>query len=175
MSELLLGCGNRREKVVVMKGTPKVFMDLTTCDMDPAAKPDIVHDLNVTPWPFASDAYDEVHAYEVMEHIGQQGDWRAFFAHFGEIWRILKPGGLFCATVPMWTSPWAWGDPGHTRVIPRHSLVFLQQKVYELSVGSTAMTDYRHTWKGDFDILAIEEGDISKDQHLFGFILKAIK
>ena len=29
--------------------------------------------------PFGDDAFDEIHAYEVLEHTGRQGDWRFFF------------------------------------------------------------------------------------------------
>ena len=169
MSELLLGSGNSRVKKVRFAEIPVAFTDVTTVDIDPTANPDYVHDLNVTPWPFADNSFDEVCAFEVLEHLGQQGDYKAFFAHFYEIWRVLKPGGYLIATVPMWDSMWTWGDPGHTRVITRGSLVFLNQKEYS-QVGETAMTDYRSVWKGDFETMALEEkGDT------FAFVLRARK
>src|SRR3546814_9594459 len=88
-------------------------------DHDPNCGADIVHDLDVMPWPVESDVFDEVHAYEVLEHLGSQGDFRSFFAHFGEIYRALKDGGILFATVPAWDSVWAWADPSHRRVIAR--------------------------------------------------------
>jgi len=167
--ELLIGCGNSREKKVNGSWTTSDWSDLTTLDVDPETKPNVVHDLNVIPYPFADNAFDEIHAYEVLEHCGGQGDWRFFFAQFSEFWRILKPDGLFVATVPMWDSPWAWGDPGHTRVITKGSLIFLDQREYA-QIGKTAMTDYRPWWKGSFEgFAAIEKEDT------FGFILKARK
>ena len=30
---------------------------------------DVVHDLNSMPWPFGNDTFDEVHAYDVIEHL----------------------------------------------------------------------------------------------------------
>jgi hypothetical protein len=69
----------------------------------------------------------------------------------------------------MWDSPWAWGDPGHTRVITRGSLIFLDQREY-IQVGETPITDYRPFYKADFEIMSLMESE-----HMFGFILKAIK
>jgi len=161
--QLLLGCGISREKKLRVPGTPLEFQDLTTVDFNPDVKPDVLHDLNITPWPFADNSYDEIHAYEVLEHLGQQGDYESFFATFEEIYRILKPGGFLLATTPRWDSVWAWGDPGHTRIISEGSLVFLDQTRY----GRPPMTDYRGIYKGD---LRVEE--IAKTDHHLLFILK---
>lgn len=167
--ELLIGCGNSREKKVHGSWGPSEWSNLTTLDIDPSTKPDVVHDLDVLPYPFEDNSFDEIHAYEVLEHCGRQGDWKFFFAQFYEFWRILKPGALFVGTIPMWNSPWAWGDPGHTRVITKGSLIFLDQREYA-QIGETAMTDYRPWWKGDFQGFASIE-----KEHQFGFILRAIK
>lgn len=168
--DLLLGCGNSRDRLLSGPDGRKEWQDLVTMDQDPNCGADIVHDLDATPWPFDSGEFDEVHAYEVLEHFGQQGDWRAFFRHFGEIWRVLKPGGLLIATVPDWRSEWAWGDPSHTRVITPGTLLFLSQKEYSQRVGRGPMTDFRHTWTGDFDILGSRA-----DGNAHAFILQAVK
>lgn len=170
MSELLIGCGNDRRKQIRHGDIEKDWTDLVTLDIDPACGADVIHDLNVTPYPFKDGQFAEIHAYEVLEHFGRQGDWRGFFEQFGELWRILKPDGLLCATVPMWDSPWAWGDPGHVRVITPGTLHFLSQAAYEAEVGVTTFTDYRHVWRGNFECVAVNE-----TEHRFGFILKAIK
>lgn len=170
MTDLLIGCGNDRRKKVTIPLIKTEWSYLTTLDIDPSTKPDIVHDLNVLPYPFADNQFDEIHAYEVLEHCGRQGDWRFFFDQFTEFWRILKPNGYFVATVPMWDSKWTWGDPGHTRVINEGSLIFLSQSEYEKQVGKTAMTDYRHWFKADFEIVSIAE-----HVDTFAFFLRAIK
>lgn len=167
--ELLIGCGNSRAKKVNGSWTLPDWANLTTLDFDPLTKPDVVHDLNVLPYPFEDNTFDEIHAMEVLEHCGRQGDWQFFFAQFYEFWRILKPGGYFVATVPAWDSPWAWGDPSHTRVITKGSLIFLDQREYG-QIGKTPMTDFRHVWKGDFlPFAAVEK------EETFGFILQANK
>lgn len=168
--ELLMGCGNDRRKKVTFPSIPKDWCQLVTVDWDENCNPDIVHDLNIVPYPFPDNYFDEVHAYEILEHLGQQGDYRAFFNQFSDIWRILKPNGYLVATVPCWDGQWAWGDPGHRRIINEGSLVFLSQKEYKKQVGRTAMADYRFCYEADFEILmASERGD------MFGFVLQAIK
>ncbi len=46
--------------------------------------------------PFADGSFDKVIAAEVLEHLPQ--DDRAM----GELFRVLKPGGLIAVTVPRW-------------------------------------------------------------------------
>lgn len=168
--ELLIGCGNNRSKKVRHGDLSEDWKNLTTLDIDPDSKPDVLHDLNVLPYPFGDNEFDEIHAYDTLEHFGRQGDWRGFFAQFSEFYRILKPDGVLIATVPMWDSPWAWGDPGHTRVITRGSVLFLDQKFYEDEVGKTNLTDYRHVYQGCLRLVAENEME-----HQYGFILQAIK
>lgn len=166
--ELLLGCGRSRDKRIKVNGS-STWGNLTTLDINPDHNPDIVWDLNDTGFPFGQNSFDEIHAYEVLEHCGSQGDYEFFFRQFTDFWRILKPGGILAATVPAMSSPWLWGDPSHTRCINREQLTFLHQPAYE-QVGKTAMSDFRHIYKADFDIeMAKNQGDT------FVFILKAVK
>jgi SAM-dependent methyltransferase len=168
-AQLLVGCGNGRKRLISVDGTLNDFDNLVTLDMNPACDPDYVWDLRHLPYPFKDSQFSEVHAYEVLEHIGAQGDYKTFFAQFDEFWRILKPDGLMFVTVPMWDSVWAWGDPGHTRVINVGTITFLSRKMYD-NVGSSPMSDYRNDFVGDFQVLSIDE---STDR--FMFVLKALK
>ncbi len=160
--ELLIGCGSERTKRLNIAGHEE-WEGLVTLDINPDHKPDVVWNLEQTSLPFPTDDFDEIHAYEVLEHTGQQGDWRFFFDQWSEFWRILKPGGLFFATVPMWNSQWAWGDPSHKRVITWGNLAFLNQDQYRENVGRTPMSDFRFCYKADFTIgFAREEGETFK-------------
>jgi len=128
------------------------FEDIWTIDIDPEAKPKITWDLETSEtfagrknliWPVPNGFFDEVHAYELLEHLGRMGDYEFFFALWRKIWEVLKPGGVVCATTPWWESSWAWGDPGHRVVYSPALLIYLDQDNYLAQVGHTAMTDYR--------------------------------
>jgi SAM-dependent methyltransferase len=169
-SELLIGCGLRRNKMI--PNGRNAWSNLTTLDMSEAHKPDVVYDLEKLPLPFPDNSFDEIHAYDVMEHVGKQGDWRFFFAQWQDFWRLLKPDGLFCGISPHWSSPWAWGDPGHTRVISSESFVFLDQSEYQRQVGSTPMTDYRFCYQAD---LRLQWAHVDEEKQQLYYVLRAIK
>jgi SAM-dependent methyltransferase len=180
--ELLLGCGYARDKRLGKPGTALEWKNLTTLDRYLKCNPDFVCDLDSLPWKYSDknghfdrrlpeNYFDEVHAYEVMEHIGRQGDEYSFFGHFFEIWRTLKPGGHFFATVPSRMSPWAWGDPSHKRLIQPESLCFLDRaNVAANRKRGTTMTDFRGIWFGDFIVRASTDDTAS---HIF--CLEAVK
>ena len=172
---LILGAGHTARKrlnttlhnIVTVTDSPDVTV---TVDIEAETKPDIVHDLECLPWPLHDNDFNEVHAYEILEHFGRQGDYQAFFAHFGELWRVLQPNGRLYASVPCHDSIWTFGDPGHTRVLNSGSLVFLVRANYAAQLGKTAMSDYRRYLVGDW---AIEYQRIIGES--FCFVLKAIK
>lgn len=181
---LLLGAGSSRKRMVCVNDKwDWVGQELITLDIESSHRTDVVWDLNNIPWsrprlwfktlfakPFEGSSFEEIHAYQLLEHLGSQGDAKSFFDVFYEAWRLLEPGGHFVGTTPMWNSMWALGDPGHRRVINRGSLVFLSQMEYDLQVGTTPMADYRSLWKGDFETVSYDESNEN-----FAFILKAIK
>lgn len=168
MSELLIGCGSNRTKKLVYGGRAE-WSGLTTLDFNADHAPDVVHDMANLPLPFADDSFDEIHGYECLEHVGAQGDWRFFFAQWTDFWRMLKPEGLFFGTCPAASSPWAWGDPSHTRVIKPECLIFLHQPAYA-QVGITPMSDFRFIYRADFDIIHTQTAG-----HHFEFVLRAVK
>jgi hypothetical protein len=166
--ELLIGAGSKHVKVI--DPMAKGWIHLTTLDNNPAHDPMILADLTVLPLELEDNLFDEIHAYEVLEHTGRQGDFHFFFAQFEEFWRILKPSGLLCATCPSYKSLWAWGDPSHTRVLTSGSLVFLSQDEYTKQVGVTSMSDFRHVYTADFKTEWQQD-----DGETFAFVLRAVK
>jgi SAM-dependent methyltransferase len=169
--ELLIGAGSKHEKRFAVRGLQD-WEELVTLDINKDHNPDVVWDLTKRPLPFEDSTFDEIHAYEVVEHLGRQGDYREWFAEWEEWWRLLKPGGVFMATSPHWSSRWCWGDPGHTRAMGPEILTYLCQPEYTRQVGETAITDYRFCYKADFDLAHCLIEDESRN---FQYGLKAIK
>jgi SAM-dependent methyltransferase len=68
---------------------------------------DIIHDLNVFPYPFESNSIDQVYLDNVLEHLDKP------MRVMEEIHRISKSGGVVKVMVPYFRSPWAFIDPTH--------------------------------------------------------------
>lgn len=146
---LLLGSGfmKAERRLATPHSASEHETEWTTLDMNPAARPDVVFDLNRIEQgkklPFKPDTFDEIHAYSIVEHYGRQGDWRGFFAGMRELWRVLKMGGYFLGGCPAHDDPWAWGDPSHTRIITPGTLSYLTREHYEGALGKTPSSDFR--------------------------------
>lgn len=160
--ELLLGCGHSRDRQTWTGGIePPPWKGLVTCDSNPAVKPDVICDLSKLPLPFKSSSFSELHAYEVLEHFGTQGDWKFFFSQFDEFYRILEPKGYFFIKSPGTNNPWVWGDPGHTRYMGPQVYYFLDRSNYDKNKDKTPMTDYRPYFKSNWKTIAsIEKPEV---------------
>ncbi len=168
--ELLIGAGSSRNKKVVPPGFAPDWFHLVTLDINADHGTDIVWDLEKLPLPLGDNAFNEIHAYEVLEHTGTQGDYEFFFAQFAEFWRILKPDGLLVGTCPGRDSIWAWGDPSHKRIVQPANFVFLDQTQYTRQVGFTSMSDFRYLYQADFQVILASE-----ENNGFTFALRAVK
>jgi hypothetical protein len=154
---LLLGCGNSRVKKIATVDKPDWIGELTTMDMDKNCNPSIAWDFNKSHFmPFDDNTFDELAAYDSLEHWCKQGDWKGYFDEFSEYHRILKPGGEFGIIVPIGQD--AFADPGHVRFFHKNHFGFLNQQFYEdnLKAGNP-VTDYRWYYKKDFEIIFMEQ------------------
>lgn len=173
---LFLGAGGKTRKELSIQPSEHYPAadeeEVVTLDMFPPA--DVIFDLDSLHMgvhlPFPDNYFDEIHAYEVLEHIGNQGDWKGFFREWSEYHRILKQVGFFFLTVPNGIDEVAWGDPGHTRRINGVTLAFLNQHEYERQLKEgIPMTDYRSVWKGHFSLVFKKPSD---PPNRVGFILQ---
>ncbi len=95
---------------------------------------------NALALPFADSSFDKVICSEVLEHIP---DYRAALQ---EIDRVLKPGGLFCASVPRkWPERvcWALSDDYHN-VPGGHLRIFNGRELRQQIEGLGMHHYYRH-------------------------------
>ena len=90
-----LGCGARK--------IPGAF----GIDIADGPEVDLVHDLDIVPWPVADASCDAVSLNHVIEHLGNIP--RAV----GECARILARGGLLWVATPHFSDVSSWTDPTH--------------------------------------------------------------
>ncbi len=69
------------------------------------AAADVVHDLDVFPWPFPDNSFDGVVAAHVVEHVAD------VLKLFDELHRICRAGAQVRVATPHYTSPDAFADP----------------------------------------------------------------
>jgi SAM-dependent methyltransferase len=70
---------------------------------------DVVHDLNVVPWPLDDDQFDEVICKDVLEHLIDIPNTMR------EIHRVSRHDAIVRVSVPTGSSPDLFTDPTHIR------------------------------------------------------------
>lgn len=76
-------------------------------DISPNTDADIVHDLDVFPYPIAGDRFDQILLQDVIEHVAEP------IRVFEEMHRIARPGARIQLRTPHFSSVLAYGDPTH--------------------------------------------------------------
>jgi SAM-dependent methyltransferase len=78
-------------------------------------------DLAVEKIPFGEDMFDFVSAFDFLEHVPRilylPHRRNAFVELMNEIFRVLKPGGFFLSSTPVYPHPAAFRDPTHVNII----------------------------------------------------------
>lgn len=121
-------------------------------------------DLNYEPFPYDSNSFDLITAYDFLEHISRvaQKDGQTIFPVvnlMNEIWRTLKVGGIFFSNTPCFPMKEAFQDPTHVNIMSEDTL--------KLYFGTTA-------WAGIYGyhgrLKVLEEG--WRGGHYFCFMEK---
>jgi SAM-dependent methyltransferase len=124
-----------------------------------SAHVDVVHDLDVLPWPWSDGEFDHVMALDVMEHL--RVDVQVWL---DESWRILKLGGELHLRLPAWDNPVSWRDPTHRRVFHPETFDYWDPSKPLHSYGAMYFAESGRWWS----VLQVEHvngGDL-------GFILR---
>lgn len=102
MNELL-----KEEKVLNLGSGQKKLSGAINVDITPETNPEVVHDLNIRPWPFADGSFTKVYASDVVEHLDN------IVGMMNELHRICRSGARIEITVPHYSSANAFTDPTH--------------------------------------------------------------
>jgi SAM-dependent methyltransferase len=84
-------------------------------DMIEGSQADLIHDLDVTPYPLASDAWDRIVCRDVLEHVER------FVPVMEEIWRVGRAGAMVEISGPFMSSVNYFSDPTHRRAFTSRS------------------------------------------------------
>jgi ubiquinone/menaquinone biosynthesis C-methylase UbiE len=151
-----LGCGEGRHVIsaylaanVQSVGVDLCLDDLRTTrakylDFAEPGNPDksfALSSANALALPFADDSFDKVICSEVLEHIP---DYRAALA---EIERVLKPGGLFCASVPRnWPERICWFFSTAYHQVPGGHLRIFRARELRAQIEDLGFSHYHQHW-----------------------------
>lgn len=106
-------------------------------------EPDQVVDLEGI-WPFKSDSVEEIRAFHVLEHLGQDTD--VFLGLMKEMYRVCIDGAKIHIQVPHHDHWTFHADPTHVRKILPEGLKLFDQKLNreyaELKYANTALGIY---------------------------------
>lgn len=91
---------------LVLGSAGKPHADAITVDIDPTHLPDVIHNIQVKPWPFEDNAFKEIDAHHVLEHLDELDTC------LEEMHRLCRPDGTIYIEVPYHTS-WCAHTPHH--------------------------------------------------------------
>ncbi len=150
---LNLGCGfNKRDGFV-------------NVDIGDHCAPDMVHDLELVPWPWDDSSVDEIYMSHVLEHLGP--DTASYFAILREMYRICRHDARITIVVPHPRHDDFLHDATHVRAITVEGLsMFSHKNCEEWVAAGNANTPLAFIAEVDFEIvdseIALEEPYKSK-------------
>ena len=88
------------------------------------------------PLPFSDSHFDSISAYDFLEHIPRtatiNGQGIFPFIHvMNEVYRVLKPGGIFYAITPGYPRVEAFSDPTHVNFITNKTHTYFTSPKYK--------------------------------------------
>lgn len=133
-----LGCGNNARNL---------FNTANICGVDirESLEGDIKYaNLATDPIPWPSDFFDYCTAFDFLEHVPRvlacdsgSSTYFPFVVLMSEIWRVLKPGGLFFHQTPAFPCKQAFQDPTHVNIITEDTMpyYFCEPDLYASKIG----------------------------------------
>ena len=108
LKRLDIGCGtNKREGFI---------------GIDIAGNADIIHDLDIYPWPIEDNSIDEINCSHYLEHS------KEIMKFMDECYRIMKPGAQMIIVSPYYSSVRAFQDPTHINAISEMTFLYYNKK-----------------------------------------------
>ncbi len=87
-------------------------------DNNPRTDADVIHDLDVTPYPFPDNEFDLIVGNQVIEHLND------VLGVVAELYRISKPGAIIRLDTPHYSDIASYTDPTHKRHLTTESFAY---------------------------------------------------
>lgn len=119
MNKLNVGCGPDYKD-------GWINLDMGNCRCD------VSHDIEITPWPFEDDHFDEVLMQHVLEHINRDN----FITVIREMYRVCKNDAVVQIVSPYAGSDNFWTDPTHTMPLTSRTFDYFDEEkpLHELGI-----------------------------------------
>jgi len=180
-----LGCGVKPRNPY---GRAELFgVDIRAGLTAPGVIQIVAANLSIDPIPFPDSHFDSLSAYDFLEHVPRVAlNYTSKTTHFpfvalmNEIWRVLKPGGLFYAVTPAYPHEKAFRDPTHVNVLGTKSHRYFTRpelggRMYGFAGDFRLVRQNRIHIRGDYEprhpglgrrLLRLADGMAGKRSHL---------
>ncbi len=133
-----LGCGLRKRPGAI------------GIDVNPRSQADVIHNLNVLPYPFHENCFNEIIADNVIEHLDD------VVRVMEELYRIGKPSAIITVVVPFFPHRQANTDPTHRHFFGIHS--------FDYFIPGTANAGFQYS-DARFSLLSVQFEEGLKQEH----------
>ena len=103
----------------------KKYEGYISVDSAPECAPDVVLDLEKTPWPWEENSVSEIKLEHVLEHLGETT--ASYLAIWKEIYRVCRDDAVIHIMVPHWMHENFYNDPTHVRPVTPASIQLFDQ------------------------------------------------
>ncbi len=141
-----VGCGLRKRAETV------------GIDINPRSNADVIHDLNIMPYPFPENHFDEIVCDNVLEHLDD------VVKVMEELHRIAKPQARMTIIVPFYSHRNANTDPTHKHFFGVHS--------FDYFIEGTANSGFRYS-VSRYELLSVEFEHGLPAGHWFDKVLRS--
>jgi SAM-dependent methyltransferase len=123
------------------------------------------------PLPFEDSTFDSISAYDFLEHIPRlvidNNKSRFPFIDFmNEVYRVLKPNGVFYAITPYYPRNEAFVDPTHVNIISKNTYEYFTHPKYGASI---------YGFVGKFKVMRMKKIKFSQEINKHNYLIKLLK
>ena len=136
--KLNLGCGQHKKDGFI--------------NVDKSGDADLIHNLEIFPWPWEDNAVSYVLMHHVLEHLGEKTD--VFLHIIKELYRVSMPDATIEVTVPNPRHDYFINDPTHVRPITKEVMdLFSKQKNLEWKENGISNSPLALYLDVDFEVI----------------------